>query len=168
MQEARRRSCSNGQCIAAFQIHGLLSHQSGARGRRVQRSQLDEAANEEGKDEPSTEKTKLELQSILAYVDVTFPSGSVASVSMTDTIQSTGLNIHATEFVPGKGETASFVRVYQAVDSSGTADPTGTPSLVGVVISGVRGGGSQTDEREIAGDYDVDRHESDECWLERN
>ena len=150
MQEAHRRSCSNEQCIAAFQIHGLLNHQSGTRDRRAQRSQPDEAANEEVKDELSTKKTKLELQSVLEYADATFPSGSVASVNITETMQSNGLNIHATEFVPCKGEAVHFVKLHHAVDSSGTADPTESPSLVGAVLRVVRGGVSQTDEREIA------------------
>ena len=80
---------------------------------------------------PARKKARLESQSVLEYADATIPSGFVASVIMTETVQSNGLNIHATEFVPGKVETVNFVRVYQAVDSSGTADPAETPSLVG-------------------------------------
>ena len=39
---------------------------------------------------------------------------------------------------------------------------------MGAVLRDVRGGGPQTDEREIAGDHDEDHRESDELWPERN
>ena len=110
---------------------------------------------------------------------------------------SCGLNVHAAEFNPNEehinlrgtsgipsGYTASLsdgprqlakgsdvegsdAKAIQDVDSSGVADLTVTPSS-GVALSGVKDGVAKTDEREIAGDHDVDHHESDEPGLEQS
>ena len=161
LQNAHRRGCNNGQSMAAFQAYGLLVESYGINQRRVRRSQSDEATENENKDEASTKRTNSDLQVVSMHVDAAVSSGTVAQM------QNVGLNIHAAEFVP-QSKSGNYAKVYQAVDSTGTADLTETPSPVGAVLSDVRGGGSQTDVREIAGDYDEDHHESDELWPERN
>ena len=109
-----------------------------------------------------------------------------------------GLNAHAAEFIPNEGHiflwsmsctpsgyTASLsdgprplakgsdaegsdAKAIQDADSSGTADLTATLSSGEVVLSGVKDGVAKTDEREIAGDHDVEHHESDEPGLEQS
>ena len=104
MQETHRRSCSSEQCIAAFQIHGLLVHQSNTKGRRDQRSQPDEVTSERNTNGPRTKKAKLDTQPDPEHAVAAIPSGNVASEPETGTLQKHGLNIHATEFAPGSVE----------------------------------------------------------------
>ena len=106
--------------------------------------------------------TEYEQKSVvLMHVDVVVPPGIVAQM------QNNGLNIHVVEFVI-QSKSGNYAKVYQAVDSSGTADSAETLSLGRVVRSYVREEVSKTDEREIAGDHDVDRHEPDVLWLEQS
>ena len=129
--------------------------------RRVRRFQLDEATNNENKNEASTKRTSGDTQVAPMHVDAAVFPGTVAQM------QNNGLNIHAAEFVP-RSKTGNDAKVYQAVDSSGTDDRTETLSPGEAVLSDVREGVSKTDEREIAGDYDEDHHESDVFGLEQS
>ena len=63
----------------------------------------------------------------------------------------------------------SDAKAIQDVDSSGTVGPRATLSPGEAVLSGVRDGVAKTDEPEIAGDYDVDHHESTSLgWSKAN
>ena len=93
--------------------------------RRVQRSQSNRTTKNESKYEANTKRTNIDLQVVPMHVDVVVPSGAVAQM------QNDGLNVHAAEFGP-QIKSGNDAKVYQAVDSSGTADLTETPSPVGL------------------------------------
>ena len=123
MQKAHRSECSNEQCLAAFQVYGLLVGSNGKSQKRGRRFQPDEATKNESKNEASTKETSGDTQVVPMHVDAAVPPGTVAQM------QNNGLNIHAAEFVP-RSKSGNDAKVYQAVDSSGTADLTETPSPV--------------------------------------
>ena len=104
MQGHHRIICDNEQCIVAFQIHGLLNHQTRARERRCHQPQAEAASKKEDGNEPNTKKAKRDILFVLGHVVATIPSGNVASETKAGTLQKDGLNIHTAGFVPGSAE----------------------------------------------------------------
>ena len=73
MQKAHRSECSNEQCLAAFQVYGLLVDSYGKSQKRVRRFQSDEATKNESKNEASAKETSGDTQVVPMHVDAAVP-----------------------------------------------------------------------------------------------